>query len=60
MPDQFIPLIEETQLIHLLTLWVIEQAVKKIEEFKKKELMSRFQLIFLVRIYLMNIFMIML
>ncbi len=38
MPDQFIPLIEETQLIHLLTLWVIEQAVKKIEEFKKERI----------------------
>ena len=38
MPDQFIPLIEETQLIHLLTKFVITEAVKKIEEFNKEGL----------------------
>lgn len=33
-PGTFIPLVEGTQLIHLLTEWVINQVVKKIIEFK--------------------------
>lgn len=29
MPDNFIPLVEQTQLIHLLTDWVIKKAIEK-------------------------------
>lgn len=34
-PDSFIPLIEETQIIHDLTMWVLDNAIKKIIEFRK-------------------------
>lgn len=37
-PDRFIPLIEETNLIHVLTDWVFEAAVSKLAEFKKQGL----------------------
>ena len=33
MPDSFIPLVEETKLIHLLTDWVLTNTLKKIQEF---------------------------
>jgi EAL domain-containing protein (putative c-di-GMP-specific phosphodiesterase class I) len=38
MPDHFIHLIEETQLIDDLTTFVIKQVIKKIQEFKKANL----------------------
>lgn len=38
MPDAFIPLIEQTKLIHLLTDWVLHQALLKILEFQEKGL----------------------
>lgn len=34
-PDEFIPMIEETQLIHQLTDWVIKKVIRKIKEFKE-------------------------
>lgn len=38
MPDAFIPLVEETQLIHSLTDWVLVQAIKKIKDFKREDI----------------------
>lgn len=35
LPDTFIPLIEETQLIHELTFWVLINVIKKIKELEK-------------------------
>lgn len=34
MPNDFIPMIAETQLIHQLTTWVLKKAIMKIKEFK--------------------------
>ena len=34
-PNVFIPIIEETKLIHKLTDWVLEQALQQIQKFKK-------------------------
>ena len=36
MPGDFIPLIEETQLIHQLTEWVLFKVIDKIREFRKE------------------------
>ncbi len=36
MPDSFIPLVEETKLIHLLTDWVLKNALEKIKAFHKQ------------------------
>jgi EAL domain-containing protein (putative c-di-GMP-specific phosphodiesterase class I)/GGDEF domain-containing protein len=38
MPDYFIPLIEETQLINVLTEWVLDTAIVKCQEFKKENI----------------------
>ncbi|MCK9536336.1 MAG: EAL domain-containing protein [Bacilli bacterium] len=38
MPQDFIPLIEETQLIHQLTEWVLRRVITKIREFQKENL----------------------
>lgn len=38
MPDQFIPLIEETQLVDDLTMYVLKQVVNKIDEFRNANL----------------------
>lgn len=35
MPDIFIPLVEQTKMIHLLTDWVLKKALAKIWEFEK-------------------------
>ncbi len=34
-PDSFIPLIEETQIIHDLTMWVLDNVLRKIKELKQ-------------------------
>lgn len=36
MPNDFIPLIEETQLIHELTEWVLRRVIEKIRELRKE------------------------
>ena len=36
MPNDFIPLIEETQLIHELTEWVLRRVIEKIREIRKE------------------------
>lgn len=38
MPDSFIPLIEQTQLINTLTDWVLKTALRKVEHFFKLNL----------------------
>lgn len=36
MPDEFVPLVEETQLIHFLTEWVLKTAIDKVKELHTK------------------------
>lgn len=38
MPNDFIPLIAETQLIHQLTTWVLKKVIMKIKEFKREKI----------------------
>ena len=38
MPNQFIPLVEATKLIHELTDWVIDRAMKRINDFDKEKM----------------------
>lgn len=37
-PDSFIPLIEETQIIHDLTMWVLDNVILKVKELKKQNI----------------------
>lgn len=41
VPDQFVPLVEETQLIHDLTEWVLQVALQKAEEMARKRMPAR-------------------
>lgn len=38
MPDRFVPLVENTQLIHQLTEWVFEQALVKAQELEEHDI----------------------
>ncbi len=41
MPNDFIPIVEKTQLIHYLLEWVIGTGLRKMIEFKKKKIITR-------------------
>ena len=43
-PDNFIPLIEQTQLVHSLSNWVLLKVIEKIKEFEEQNISLKFSI----------------